>query len=75
MFLTYIIWSFEDNFVYLQKNNLSVMRFFQEYNGFIFEFNSIGEYFKAVLWRILGRIVGLVLLGLFFLLLYWLGSK
>lgn len=34
------------------------MRFYQEYNGFIFEFNSVKEFFKAVLWRILGNIVG-----------------
>jgi len=39
-------------------------RFYQEYNGFIFEFNSVGEFFKAVLWRILGTIVGVLILVL-----------
>lgn len=50
------------------------MRFFQEYNGFIFEFNSIGDFFKALLWRLLGAVCGLILLGLFLFGLYFLGT-
>lgn len=50
------------------------MRFFQEYNGFIFEFNSIGDFFKALLWRLLGAVCGLILLGLVLFGLYFLGT-
>ena len=49
-------------------------RFYQEYNGFIFEFNSVGEYFKAVLWRFLGKIVGVIILFFILFLLYLLGT-
>jgi hypothetical protein len=51
------------------------MRFFQEYNGFIFEFNSIGEYLRAVLMRILGTIAGVAILALIFFLLYLFGKQ
>lgn len=51
------------------------MRFFQEYNGFIFEFNSIGDFFKALFWRFLGIVVGYAILGLALYGLYLLGSK
>jgi len=46
------------------------MRFFKEFNGFFFEFNSIGEYMSFLFGRLLGIIiffgaiiVGLILLG------------
>lgn len=45
------------------------MRFFQEYNGFIFEFNSVGEFFKALFWRLLGTIVGIAILVLIVIIL------
>lgn len=51
------------------------MRFFQEYNGFIFEFNSIGDFFKALLWRLLGAVCGFILLGLVIFLLYLYGNQ
>lgn len=51
------------------------MRFFQEYNGFIFEFNSVGEYLKAVLLRIVGTIIGFAILGFMLFLLYLLGTS
>lgn len=40
------------------------MRFFKEFNGFFFEFNSLGEYFGFLLGRLLGIIIffGLLLL-------------
>jgi len=37
------------------------MRFFQYWGGFFWEFNSFGEYVKAVIGRILGTIIGVVL--------------
>lgn len=45
------------------------MRFYEQYKGFIFEFNSIGEYFKTLLWRLLGSICGIaiVLIGVYLL--------
>lgn len=47
------------------------MRFYQEYGGFIWEFNSLGEYLKAVLARIIGTLLGIaILVGGFFLLVY-----
>lgn len=45
------------------------MRFYQQYRGFIFEFNSVGEYFKALLWRLLGMIVGVIILVLIVLII------
>lgn len=47
------------------------MRFYQEYGGFIWEFNSLGEYLKAVLARIIGRLLGLAILIGGCLLLYY----
>ena len=42
------------------------MRFFKEFNGFIFEFNSLGEYFQFLAGRILAIIIiiGAILLAL-----------
>lgn len=42
------------------------MRFFKEFEGFIFEFNSLGEYFQFLAGRILAVIivVGVILLVL-----------
>lgn len=42
------------------------MRFFKEFDGFIFEFNSLGEYFQFLAGRILAVIiiVGVILLAL-----------
>lgn len=45
------------------------MRFYQYYNGFIFEFNSIGEFFKALLMRLIGTIIGICILVLIFYIL------
>jgi hypothetical protein len=33
------------------------MRFYEEWQGFIWEYNSIGEYVKAVIGRLLGTII------------------
>jgi hypothetical protein len=45
------------------------MRFFKEFNGFIFEFNSFGEYLKFLFGRLLGIIIffGAIFLGLILL--------
>lgn len=45
------------------------MRFYQEYNGFIWEFNGIKDYFKAVLARLIGLVIGLGILALIFYVL------
>lgn len=51
------------------------MRFYQEWKGFIWEFNSFGEFLKAVIGRILGAIIGIIILiGLFLFLLGFLLS-
>lgn len=46
------------------------MRFFKESNGFFFEFNSLGDYFKFLLGRLVGAILGIGLLILIGYLLY-----
>ena len=45
------------------------MRFFKEFNGFIFEFNSVGEYLEFLAGRVMAIIViiGIVLLVIWFL--------
>lgn len=45
------------------------MRFFKEFNGFLFEFNSIGEYLGFLFGRLLGVIIffGVILLIIFIL--------
>jgi hypothetical protein len=42
------------------------MRFFKEFDGFIFEFNSLGEYLQFLAGRILAVIIiiGVILLAL-----------
>lgn len=51
------------------------MRFFKEYSGFLFEFNSLGEFFRFLLGRLIGTIVGIAILGLILFLLYWYGQE
>jgi len=48
------------------------MRFFKEFHGFFFEFNSLGDYFKFLLGRLVGAIIGLGILALmaYFLFLW-----
>lgn len=45
------------------------MRFFSEQMGFIFEFNSLWDYVKFIIGRILGTIIffGTIILGLMIL--------
>lgn len=50
------------------------MRFFKEFNGFIFEFNSIGDFFWFLLGRLVGLIIGIGLISLGIYGLYLLGS-
>lgn len=45
------------------------MRFFKEFYGFIFEFNSWGEYFKFILARLLGAVAAIAVIIL--ILLYF----
>ena len=49
------------------------MRFFKEVNGFIFEFNSIGEFLDFCLGRIFGVIVFIGLIVGWYFLLYFMG--
>lgn len=55
------------------------MRFYQEINGIIWEFNSFKDWIVSWIQIILGRIVGLILgLGIIYLIilfLEWYGSK
>ena len=50
------------------------MRFYQYWNGFIWEFNSLGEYFQALIGRLIGAIIGVVILFLLACLLYYSGE-
>lgn len=38
------------------------MRFYKEWGGIIWEFNSIGEFLDMLFWRVVGSIVGIVLI-------------
>ena len=50
------------------------MRFFEEWNGFIWEYNSLGEYFRALLGRLIGAIIGIVILFFLACFFYYYGS-
>ena len=47
------------------------MSFYEEYKGFIFKYDSVGDYFKALLWRLLGSITGLIIIGV---VIYWMSG-
>lgn len=50
-----------------QTKSSNNIRFFKEFNGFLIEFNSWGEYFHFLLGRLLGAVVGA---GIIILILY-----
>jgi hypothetical protein len=50
------------------------MRFFKEFYGFLFEFNSWGEYFKFLLGRLIGAIIAVGILVLILYFFYWYGE-
>jgi len=50
------------------------MRFFENWGGFIWEYNSFGDYLKALLGRLLGAIIGIGIIFLIFLFFYWCGK-
>ena len=50
------------------------MRFFKEFNGFFFEFNSFGEYFRFLLGRLVGAIIGIAILIEILYFFYWYGN-
>jgi len=50
------------------------MRFFKEFHGFFFEFNSLGDYFKFLLGRLVGAILGTGILFPMGCLLYLYGQ-
>lgn len=50
------------------------MRFFKEFNGFFFEFNSFGEYFQFLLGRLVGAVIGVGILALIAYFLYSYGQ-
>ena len=52
----------------------SGIRFYKEYNGTVYEFSTLGQWFEILLGRLLGTVISLViffLLGCFF---YWYGQ-
>lgn len=50
------------------------MRFFKEFYGFFFEFNSWVEYFRFLLGRLIGAIIGIgIIIGLLYFF-YWYGN-
>ena len=46
-----------------QNNPQPSMRFYEQWNGFIWEYNSIGEYLAMLLGRLTGGILGVIILG------------
>ncbi len=44
------------------------MRFFESWGGFIWEYDSIGDYLKCVIGRLIGLIIGIILSIGFFML-------
>lgn len=52
-----------------------MMRFFKEFNGFLFEFKSLGDYFKFLLGRLVGAIIGIGILALMVYFLWWYGQQ
>ena len=74
-FLTLIILSIHIFFVPLQKIKQKTMRFYQEWRGIIWEFNSVKEFLMHLLGRLIGGIIGIGILCLIVLWLEWYGSK
>lgn len=50
------------------------MRVFEEYNGFIFEYESRKEWWMTLLGRFLGNVAGALVLGLMGYICYLIGS-
>ena len=50
------------------------MRFFENWGGFIWEYNSFDDYFKALLGRLLGVVIAIGILFLIGCFLYWYGQ-
>ena len=47
------------------------MRFYEEWNGIIWEYNSFGEYVKCLLGRLVGLILGgLIVFGVLYFFFY-----
>jgi hypothetical protein len=60
--------SFQKYFVSLQKiiKIITAMRFYQEWGGFLWEFNSFKEFLVTVLFRFIGFVIGvIILIGIF----------
>ena len=51
------------------------MRFFENWGGFIWEYNSFGDYLKALLGRLLGVVIAIGIFFLIILFFYWCGQK
>lgn len=44
------------------------MRFFEYWGGFVWEYNSLGDYLKCLLGRLIGLILGILIsIGIFML--------
>lgn len=49
------------------------MRFFKDYDGFIWEFNGVKDWFEFHISRLLGIVLGYIILGILLLVAYnWL---
>jgi putative effector of murein hydrolase LrgA (UPF0299 family) len=60
---------------FAKKIKQKTMRFYQEWRGIIWEFNSVGEFLMHLLGRLIGGIIGIGILYLIVLWLAWYGSK
>ena len=45
------------------------MRFFEQWGGFIWEYDSLWDYIKCLIGRTIGMIIGIVIMLLFFYLI------
>ena len=50
------------------------MRFFENWGGFIWEYNSFGDYLKGLFGRLIGAIIGIGIIILILLFFYWYGQ-
>ena len=49
------------SYLCIRIKKIKVMRFYEEWGGFIWEYNSFWEYIQALIGRVLGTIIGLVI--------------
>ena len=57
-----------------RNQNYLYMRFYEYWNGFLWEYNSLSEYLLALLGRLIGAIVGVVILFFLCCFFYYYGE-